>query len=204
MKTIDQVKEHIAQIPAGTPFAAVSLQHLGAPENIRKILSRLVQADKLRRVARGVFVKPKKSAYLGEVLPSSYEVVKAIAESTGETISAHGAEVARRLHLTTQVPLQTIFNTSGHSRKIRVGNKTIKLRHVSSRKLVAPGTLRGNVVSALWYLGQENVSQQTIQRIRQQLNEKEFNGVLQETSRMPAWMAKQFYLYKHQKMRKHV
>lgn len=203
MKTVVQVKKHIEELPTGQPFSATDLQHFGSPENIRKILSRLVKAGVLKRITRGVFVKPQKSAYLGEVLPSPYKVIQAIAKNTGETVAIHGAEAARRLHLTTQVSIQAIFNTSGLSRTIRIGNRMIKLQHVGSRKLVAPGTVRGNVISALWYLGKEKVSQKTIQTIKQQLNEKEFNSLLQEISKMPAWMAKQFYLHQHKKMRSH-
>jgi len=197
MKTTEQVKNYVEGLSTGQPFLAADLQHFGSPENIRKILSRLVEAGKLKRVLRGVFVKPRKSAYLGVALPSPYEVVQAIAKNTGETVTIHGAEAARRLHLTTQVPMQAMFNTSGLSRKIRVGNQIITLQHVGSRKLVAPGTTRGNVISALWYLGKEKVSQKTIQTIKQQLNEEEFNSALQEIPKMPAWMAKQFYLHQH-------
>jgi len=203
MKTVKQVKKHIEALSAGQPFSATDLQHFGSPENIRKILSRLVEAGELKRVSRGVFVKPQKSVYLGEALPSPYEVVQAIAKNTGETVTIHGAEAARRLHLTTQVPMQAMFNTSGLSRKIRMGNRMIKLQHVGSRKLVAPGTARGNVISALWYLGREKVSLKTIQMIKKQLNEEEFSSVLQEIPKMPAWMAKQFYLYQHKKTRRH-
>ncbi|OGT32059.1 MAG: hypothetical protein A3E87_10970 [Gammaproteobacteria bacterium RIFCSPHIGHO2_12_FULL_35_23] len=203
MKTINQVKKYVEELPTGQPFSAANVQHFGSPENIRKILSRLVETGELKRVSRGVFVKPKKSAYLGEVLPSPYEVVQAIAKNTGETVTIHGAEAARRLHLTTQVPMQAMFNTSGLSRKIRIGNRMIKLQHVGSRKLVAPGTTRGNVISALWYLEKEKVSQKTIQTIKQQLNEEEFSSVLQEIHKMPAWMAKQFYLHQHKKVRRH-
>ena len=73
------------------------------------------------------------------------------------------------------------------------------MQHVSPRKLFAPGTVKGNVISALWYLGQAHVAQKTIHTIKKQLSEEEFNDVVQEISQMPAWMAKQFYLYQQRK-----
>lgn len=204
MKIVKQVKEQIKALPIGKPFSTVDLPSFGSPENIRKILSRLVQTGEIKRVTHGIFIKPKTSMYVGEVLPSLYEVAQAIAKNTGEKIAIHGAEAARRLRLTTQVPMQTIFSTSGPSRTIRVGNREIKLQHVSSRKLIASSTTRGDVISALWYLGKEKVSQATIQVIKQQLNEEEFNSVLQELPKMPAWMAKQFYVYQNEAVREYL
>ena len=91
------------------------------------------------------------------------------------------------------------FYTSGNSRAINIGNQTVKMQHVSPKKLFAPGTVRGNVILALWYLGQEHVAQTTIHAIKQQLSDEAFNSVVQSMSQMPAWMAKQFYIYQQRR-----
>lgn len=197
MKTIEQVKKYIRGLPLSKPFSKAELLRFGTPENIRKILSRLVQVGEIKRVTHGIFVKPGKSAYLHATLPSPQEVVQAIAKKTGEIITIHGAEAARQLHLTTQVPLQAVFYTSGSSRIIHIGKRPIKLQHISSRKLVSPGTMKGTVILALWYLGHGKVSEKTIQTVKGQLSEEEFNNLLEEIPKMPAWMAKQFYLCIH-------
>jgi len=43
-------------------------------DNIRQLLNRLVKAGEIKRVARGVFVKPKQSTLVGEILPSAFEI----------------------------------------------------------------------------------------------------------------------------------
>lgn len=53
----NNVKEYISIPPEGKPFAAKALRGVASTENFCQILSRLVQAGELPRVARGIFVK---------------------------------------------------------------------------------------------------------------------------------------------------
>ena len=45
----------------------------------------------------------------------------------------------------------------------------------------------GMALSALWYLGKENVDAEVVRRIREGLSEEAFERL--RASRMPAWMA---------------
>ena len=65
--------------------------------------------------------------------------------------------------------------------------------------MIAPNTAPGLVISALWYLGQEQVSVETIKKINNTLPKKEFEEVLTYTEQMPAWMANCFYEYNQKK-----
>lgn len=195
MSAAQLVKSEINHMRTGAPFTISAFHHLGTTENIRKILERLVKSGKIQRLARGFFAKPKKIKHVGETLPSIQETIKAIAKVRGEVIVPHGAEAARQLHLTTQAPLKMMLYTTGYSRKIKIRNRTVVLRHISPRKLVAPGTITCTVILALWYLGKNEVTTATIEKINQQLSSQEFNTVLQYTQSMPAWMAKIFFIY---------
>ena len=128
MTASTQVKNYLANIPEGQPFPSTALRPFASTENIRQILNRLVKAGELRKVARGVFVKPKQTAKLGTVLPSAIDVAKTLTEATGEIISIHGAEAARQLQLTTQVPMRPVFYTSGNTRILKIANRTIKIK----------------------------------------------------------------------------
>ena len=46
---------------------------------------------------------------------------------------------------------------------------------------------RGMALSALWYLGRENVDAEVVRRIREGLSEEAFEKL--RASSMPAWMA---------------
>lgn len=195
MTAIAKIKAYIAELPAGQSFTAKKLRKFAETANIRQILNRLVKSGELKRVAHGVFAKPKHVKKLGEVLPSVIDVAETLAKSTGETIVVHGAEAARQLQLTTQVPTRVVFYTSGNTRTLKIANRTVKLIHVNPSHLIAPGTKAGLVISALWYLGKENVTVKTIEIIKQHFSKKEFKAVLELIESMPDWMADVFYRY---------
>ncbi len=196
MSTVFQkIREQIKRTPEGKPFHASSLRHLGLADNVRQILSRMVKNNEIARVSRGIFVRPKQISHVGEIMPSTQEIAETVANLTGETIAIHGAEAARRLSLTTQTPVRPIFYTSGNSRQIKSKNLTITLKHISHKKLALAGTVAGSVLSALWYLGKNNVTPKTIETIEKKLTKKQFNQVLNSKKYMPAWMANSFFHY---------
>jgi Family of unknown function (DUF6088) len=163
--------------------------------SVDQALSRLVKRGEIARVSRGVFVRPKNSRYVGQVMPELSKVAQAIATAHGETIQVHGAEAARLLGLTTQMPLQSLFYTSGRNREIKVGNLQLVLKHVAARKLALSGRPSGLALSALWYLGKEQVSPRTIETIREKLTPEAFEEFKAETRSMPAWMADTLHRY---------
>lgn len=195
MQERELIQNQINKMPKGKPFAINALGKEASYTNIRQVLSRLVQAGDLMRVTRGIYVRPKEVSHLGKVLPASEEIVKAISMQTGETITLHGAEAARVLHLSTQSPMRSIFHTSGTSRKIQIGKQIITLKHVSSRKQIKPGTITCLVITALWYLGKENVNKNAINTIKHRLGEKQFSQVFKYINHMPTWMASAFKQY---------
>ena len=122
-------------------------------------------------------------------MPEPSKVAQAIASAHGETIQVQGAEAARLLGLTTQMPLQAMFYTSGPNRALKLGKLQLALKHVARRKLALAGKPSGLALSALWYLGKEQVSPDTIKIIREKLTPEAFEEFSAETSSMPAWMA---------------
>lgn len=195
MKEIVLIQNKLKKIPSGKPFTIGSFRKEASYANVRQTLSRLVKTGEVMRATRGIYVRPKEVPYLGKVLPSSEDVVKAISKQTGEIITPHGAEAARVLQLSTQVPMRPIFYTSGASRKIKLGNQTITLKHISARKQVRPGTITCLVITALWYLGKNNINENIIHKIKNRLNEKQFSEILKHTNYMPVWMANKFKPY---------
>ncbi|WJW74319.1 DUF6088 family protein [Thiohalobacter sp. IOR34] len=188
MSVAEGVKKRIQRIPRGEPFTNAHFLKLGSRAAVDKALSRLVKEGVIQRVARGVFVRPKKSRFVGSVMPEVSRVLEVIARDHGETIQIHGAEAARRFKLSTQSPTMPVYYTSGPTREIRIGNLKVKLLHTTSRRrLQHAGKKPGMALSALWYLGKENVDAEVVRRIREGLSEEEFEKL--RASSMPAWMA---------------
>ena len=80
MSTAQTIRTDIRKLPRGRPFTT----------------SRFVREDEIERLSRGVFVRPRKSRFVGTVLPAVAEVVRVIAKDNGEAVQVHGAEAARR------------------------------------------------------------------------------------------------------------
>lgn len=181
------IREQTAQFEPGVLFSTEQFLSLGSREAIDQALSRLVGQGAIARLARGIFARPKKSKYAGTVLPSATEVVSLIAEQNIETIQLHGAEAARQLGLSTQMPMQLVYHTNGPSRTIQVTGQPVKfVRTANQRLLQHSGTKVGLAISALFYLGKEEVTEQTIQTIKQKLTSEEFQLLVQ--SKLPAWL----------------
>lgn len=188
MSVAESIKQRVLRMQWGEPFTNTRFLKLGSRSAVDKALSRLVKEGVIQRVARGVFVRPKKSRFIGNVMPEVSRVIEVIAKDHGETVQVHGAEAARRFKLSTQMPTTPVYYTSGPSREIRVGNLKVKLMHTTShRRLQHAGKKPGLALSALWYLGKDNINAEAVRRIREGLSTEEFETL--RTSKMPAWMA---------------
>lgn len=60
---------------------------------------------------------------LGGRAPSVTQAIEAIAAQRGEVIVPNGAAAANALGLTTQVPVRSVYLTSGRSRILTLGNQ---------------------------------------------------------------------------------
>jgi hypothetical protein len=188
MSTAETIKRRVLRQQRGEPFTNTGFLGLGSRPAVDKTLSRLVEEGVIQRISRGVFVRPQKSRFVGNVMPEVSRVIAVIAKDNGETVQVHGAEAARRFKLSTQMPVAPVYYTSGPSREIRIGKLKVKLIHTtSSRKLQHAGTKPGLALSALWYVGKDGINAQVVRRIREGLSAEDFETL--RASRMPAWMA---------------
>lgn len=194
MTITERIKITIEGLPLGEPFSSTQLLSFGTRAAVDQCLSRCVKAGTITRVSRGVYVKPKLNRYVGAVIPAPMEVVKAKLPRN-EIFQIHGAEAARQMKLSTQVPAQPVFYTQGSNREFLVGGLKVKLKHVSSRKLALGTRPAGIAFSALWYFGKKNVTPSVIEKIKRNLPPEEFQFLSGSRWAMPAWMANVFDKY---------
>ncbi len=118
MATAETIRTRVMRVRRGEPFTNTRFIKLGSRASVDKTLSRLVEEGVIQQIARGLFVRPKESRFIGHVMPDVAKVVEVMTRDHGETIQVHGAEAARRLKLSTQVPTMPVFYTSGPSREL--------------------------------------------------------------------------------------
>lgn len=189
IKTAKLIRQRIEEMPIGEPFTSTAFLECGTRASVDQTLFRLVNAGMIARVARGVFVRPEINRFVGKVMPEPMKVAQTVAKATGAVVQVHGAEAARRLELTTQMPTQSVFVTSGPSKCIRVGGTEIRMQHVCQRKLALAGRPAGLALAAMWYLGKEEVTHAVINKIRHKLGKSEFDVLKSAIPSMPAWMS---------------
>lgn len=191
-----RVLQRIEAMEPGKPFSSSVLMGLGTRAAVDQALSRLAKAGIVIRLARGIYARPKMNRFVGDVPPRPAEVAKAIAEATGTVVEVQGAEAARLLGLTTQVPSKLVFHTTGPSRRFRLGEIEVELKRVAARKLALAGRPAGLALSALWYLGKAETTATTLQTLAARLPPEEFEALRSATAVMPAWMIDAFHHYR--------
>lgn len=170
-------------------MAAKELLHLGTRAAVDQTLSRLVRRGSLIRVGRGLYVRPVEGRF-GVRPPEPATVVQAIAEQRGENVVPHGAAAANELGLTTQVPVREVYLTSGPTRKLKLGNQVVELRHAPAWQLAHPGRKAGALIRALAWMGPERADP-VIEAVRGQLPESERTAIVALRRTLPTWMAQQ-------------
>ena len=182
-----QVMSHAAESPEGTLLCPSALLHLGRRTAVDQALSRLARKGELMRVCQGVYVQPIETRF-GSRLPAVEKVIASLSELWGETIVPCGGAAANALGLTTQVPVRSVYLTSGPNRKLRLGELTVELRHAPRWQLTAPHRPAGEVVRALSWLGPDEV-EAGLEVVGRKLSAEDFQDLAASRAVMPAWIA---------------
>ena len=132
-----RIVEHACSLPEAVPICAGTLLHLGNRAAVDQALSRLARSGRLLRICQGVYMRPVETRF-GPCAPSVDKALNALADLWNETIVPCGGAAAHVLGLTTQVPVRSVYLTSGPGRRLRFGNLDVELRHAPRWQLAAP------------------------------------------------------------------
>lgn len=184
----EQILTHAAGLPEGTPLAAKSLLHLGSRAGVDQALSRLAERGQLIRAGRGVYLRPVVSRF-GMRAPSVERAVEALASQRGEIIVPNGAAAANALGLTTQVPVRSVYLTSGRSRTMMLGKQRVELRHAPRWQLALAERPAGQAVRALAWLGPEQ-AETALKTLKRKLSPTAFAELVAAAPQFPTWLAR--------------
>lgn len=184
----EQILAYAEGMPEGTPVSAKSLLHLGKRDAVDQALSRLAERGQLIRAGRGVYLRPVTSRF-GTRSPSVEQAVEALASQRGEVIVSSGAAAANSLGLTTQVPVRSVYLTSGRTRKMNFGKQVVELRHAPRWQLAMAHRPAGEAVRALAWLGPEN-AEVALKALKRKLPQTAFNELVAAAPQLPTWLAR--------------
>ena len=184
----DRIIEHAERLPEGTPVAAKGVLHLGTRAAVDQALSRLAARGRLIRAGRGVYLLPVTSRF-GTRAPSVEQAIEALAAQRGEVIVTSGATAANSLGLTTQVPVRSVYLTSGRTRTLSLGKQIVELRHAPRWQLTMAHRPAGQAVRALAWLGPEQAGA-ALRALKRTLPRAVFDELVAAAPQLPTWLAR--------------
>ena len=184
---IDKVKSRISHSKFGEVFFVSSFPEYDV-EYVTKLLSILEKEGTITRISKGVYVKARKTRF-GTLYPSASELVREIAKRDKAAVIATGDTAANQLGLSTQVPMNSTFLTTGSSRKLTLGKRTVTLKHGAPKNFAFKGKLIQDIVQALRSIGEQNLTPANERQIAKLLAESSEKETIEHDLRLaPVWM----------------
>jgi len=162
---------------------------LGSRAAVDQALSRLAKSGQLRRVARGLYDLPRMSPVLKRPAPVDMDqALAALARRDSIHVMPDGIVAANQLGLTNAVPARTSYVTDGATRDVRIGNRTVRLRHASPRVMALAGKPSAPVMQAIRWLGPQAARDPSVvASLRRSLPDDVKADLFKNRTRLPDW-----------------
>lgn len=163
---------------------------LGSRAAVDQALSRLTKNGLLRRIGRGLYDFPRISNVLNRpASPNVDAAIDALVRRDNVLIMPDGIVAANHLGLTNAVPAKTSYVTSGSTRTLKVGSRTVQFRHASQRLLAWAGRPSAPFVQALYWLGKNIASEpKMINTLSMKLSDVMKQDLMKDIGLLPSWM----------------
>jgi ribosomal protein S19E (S16A) len=185
-----KILEKIRAVPKGELILPEDFYHLGSAEAIRVALHRLENENIIKRIAQGIYVRPKVSKFIGPLMPAAEDVAEAIAKRDRIRTVPTGSYALNALGLSTQVPMNIVLLTDGSPRVIKIGKRTIKFKKTTPKNLLAKGKISRLVIQALKEIGNGKVSKEEENKIIALLKKEDKKDLKHDIALAPVWVQK--------------
>ena len=184
----NKVVTKIRKAKRGSLYFVDSFAHIANKKAVSKVLERLVNKGEIVRVASGIYTRPRIDLNLGEIKPGIEEIAKAIAKRDNAKIVPTGNYALNKLGLSTQVPMNIVYLTDGSARKVKVGNFTITFKKATPKSVSAIGKISMLVIQALKAIGEKNIDDDTVTKIRALLKNENMHHLEHDLRVAPEWI----------------
>ena len=183
------IRTRIKQLPIGAVITSVDFADITENSRVGVILSRIEAEGLIRRVLRGVYYKPEYNEFLNEYLaPSPNLVAEALARNFGWTITPCGDTALNILGLSTQVPAAWSYVSDGAYKEYTYDNTTIKFKHTTNKEISKLSQKTALIVQALKALGKDNIDDTIINKLKNEMNDREKENALIEAKAVTSWI----------------
>ncbi|HGK7714899.1 TPA: DUF6088 family protein [Streptococcus pyogenes] len=183
------ISDKINSFDSHKVFFANDFLDVASNATVRQILKRLADEDKIKRVIYGFYYNPRYSELIGEYeAVSIHELALAIARKYNWNIAPYSSTALNLLGLSTQVPTHYKYISSGRYKEYKIGDTVLEFKKVNPGEIANMSLKTATVIQAIKSLGKENITNEVIQKIRENLNEKERIDLMNESKSVPAWI----------------
>ncbi|HEN3085816.1 TPA: hypothetical protein VAU78_002100 [Streptococcus agalactiae] len=183
------ISDKINDFDSHKVFFANDFLDIASNATIRQILKRLADERKIQRVIDGFYYNPKYSELIGEYeAVSIHELALAIARKYNWNIAPYSSTALNLLGLSTQVPTHYKYISSGRYKEYKIGDTILEFKKVNPGEIANMSLKTATVIQAIKSLGKENMTNEVIQKIRENLTEKERTDLMNESKSVPSWI----------------
>ncbi|MBY5051978.1 MULTISPECIES: DUF6088 family protein [Bacillota] len=183
------ISDKINDFDSHKVFFANDFLDIASNATVRQILKRLSDEDKIKRVIDGFYYNPRYSELIGEYEEVSiHELALAIARKYNWNIAPYNSTALNLLGLSTQVPTHYKYISSGRYKEYKIGDTILEFKKVNPGEIANMSLKTATVIQAIKSLGKENITNEVIQKIRENLTEKERIDLANESKSVPSWI----------------
>ena len=185
----ERVLARIEELSAGEVFIISDFSDIADTTVVRKVLSRLEEDGKIRRIMHGVYDRPEYNNFLGEyVEPAPDKVAHALARNFGWTIVPCGDTALNMLGLSTQVPAVWLYVSDGTYKEYTYNNTTIQFKRTTNKEISKISYKTALVIQALKALGKDKITDEMIKKIKVATSKEERTAMFNEAKYATAWI----------------
>ena len=189
MNAMKTMRKQVEAVPAGSIFTVRDFYGIANSNNTKQCISRLVREGVLNRVCKGIYQKPKYIKILDSYVSADPQLVtEALVREKGWSIVPSGNAALNILGLDTQVPMRIIYVSSGPNRRYEWGKTSIEFQHRSSKEVGPFSEITALIIQALKAIGQENIQDCHLHRMRSLLTENDKEAIRNESRFAFTWM----------------
>ena len=139
-----------------------------------------------------MYLKAEKTRF-GIVYPPISEIAEAIGRRDNAQVLPTGATALNLIGLSSQVPMNPIFLTSGSARIVKLGNRTITFKRAVPKNFAITGEKRRLIVQAMKYIGERNMTEEDYMAFRNLiLQHPERDTLEKDLPAMPTWIRRHY------------
>lgn len=185
----EKISDKINDFDSHKVFFANDFLDIASYETARKTLNRMVNERKIQRVIGGFYYNPRYSDLIGEYEAASiHELARAIARKYNWDIAPHGSTALNLLGLSTQVPTHYTYISSGRYKTYKIADTVLEFKKVNPGEIANMSLKTATVIQAIKSLGKEHINDQVVQKIRENLTDKERKDLMNESKSVSAWI----------------